>query len=143
MPPAFRTALLVAVGGAAAGSAYAADGGESPWLAVVVLGIPLSVLFASLVGSSVRALKESAPSPAPVPRRALLAVLDGLIGGWLAMLLTGFTATAPYLAAVSPEVVGAFGGLLTEFARSNAARWWESLWVAILSRIHRSPGDAP
>lgn len=117
--------------------------GPSFW-DVLVLGIPVGVLAASLVGSSVRALREESLPDKRIPRRALNTILDGFIGGWIAMFLIGFTYTAQYFTNVAPAVLGAIGGLLTEYIRSNAPRWAEQLWATLLSWISkRKPGDTP
>lgn len=111
---------------------------------VLVLGVPVGVLAASLVGSSVRALREESLPDRRIPRRALNTLLDGFIGAWVAMFLIGFTYTAAYFANVAPAVLGAIGGLLTEWIRSNGSRWAEQLWTAALSWISkRNTGATP
>lgn len=147
--------LLGVVCAMVTGAAYAQAAAEvvakaSPALGpsfwdVIVLGIPVGVLAASLAGSSVRSLREDSLPDKRIPRRALNTLLDGFIGGWVAMFLIGFTYTAEYFVNVAPAVLGAIGGLLTEWIRSNAGRWAEQLWTAFLSWISKrsKTGETP
>lgn len=117
---------------------------SSSWWDVVVLGIPLGVLAASLAGSSARSLRDASQPDATLPQRALWTLVDGFIGGWSAMLLVGFSLTREYFDGIAPAILGAFGGLLTEFLRVNGPRWVEELWQTVLQWITRKrAGDTP
>ena len=105
---------------------------------ILVLGIPLGVLAASLVGSSARSFRDTAQPDTSFPRRAVGTIIDGFIGGWLAMFVVGFSYTRPYFEGIEPAVIGAFGGLLVEFIRTNGPRWIEQLWQAALTWISRN-----
>lgn len=142
-----RQALLAVLFGAWAARAWAeaASVPATPanWWAVLVLGIPLSVLAAALAGASARSLKEAAGPEQGIPKRAAGTIVDGFIGGWIAMFLIGFTSSAPYFTNVAPEVIGAFGGLLTEYVRVNGSKWWDELRDAVISRIRRKTEGSP
>lgn len=141
-----RRAAVALVCGAWAGHAWAQAAApitSSSWWTVVVMGIPLSVLAAALAGASARSLKEGAGTDQGLPKRATGTIVDGFVGGWFAVVLIGFTTTAPYLEKVPAEAVGAMGGLLTEYIRVNGGKWWDELRVALLSRIRRKSEDSP
>lgn len=113
---------------------------------ITILGIPLGVLAASLSGSSARALRDPSQDDRKLPRRALNTLIDGFIGGWVAMFVYTFSYSKDYFTGVEPAILGAFGGLLTEYIRTNAPRWTEQAWGAALSMFSRNkrPGeDAP
>ena len=127
------------VGYATAGAAASSvDLGEpSPWWRVVVLGIPLGVLAAALVGASIRAFRDGTQPDRKLPHHALGVTFDGFIGGWFAMAVIGFSYTGAHVKGISPEVLGGFGGLLVEFVRTNGTRWFEQFYAAILTRIKK------
>ena len=141
------------VGGAlaamATGAASAATGvkmlpPEPSWFEMVVLGIPLGVLAASHAGSSARSLRDESQPDRTLIQRAVATIIDGFIGGWLAMFIVGFSVTKSYFVGVAPSIIGAFGGLLTEYVRTNGSRWAEQLWQTFLSWIARKrAGDTP
>jgi hypothetical protein len=140
-------AMLGAITASAAAKAFPAlspDSGPASIWDVLVLGIPVGVLAASLAGSSARSLREDAQPDRTLPRRALWTVIDGFIGGWVAMFLLTFSFTRAYFEGVTPAVLGAFGGLLTEYIRTNGPRWGEQLWQTALTWISRKrAGDTP
>lgn len=151
----WRVKLLGAICAMATGAAYAQAAvkivgkvagpaiGPSFW-DVLVLGIPVGVLAAALIGSSVRELRDESLPDRKIPRRVVNTLLDGYIGAVIAMFLIGFTYTEKYFVNIAPAVLGAIGGLLVEWIRSNAPRWWEQLWTAFLSWISkRKSGDTP
>lgn len=51
------------------------------------------------------------------------------------MFLIDFSLTKSYFESMAPPVLGAFGGLLTEYIRSNGARWVEQFYQAFLTWI--------
>jgi uncharacterized membrane protein YeaQ/YmgE (transglycosylase-associated protein family) len=137
---------LAATTGAAAAAAGAAVLPPDPSIwAVTVMGIPLGVLGASLAGSSARTLRDGAADDRRLPKRAVDTLIDGFIGGWVAIFLLSFTYTRTYFSGVEPVILGALAGLLTEYLRTNAPRWAEQAWstaLALFSR-KRAPGDNP
>lgn len=133
------------IGYATAGTAaVAVPPGSPPWWGVVVLGIPLGVLAAALVGASIHAFRDGVKPDKKIPHHALGVTFDGFVGGWLAMFLVGFSFTHEHVKSISPEILGGFGGLLVEFIRSNGKRWFEQFYSAILSRLSKKPtGEFP
>lgn len=128
-------------------AAWAAAGGDDPappsWLDYVVLGIPLGVLAASLAGSSARTLREESQPDNALFRKVVTTIVDGFIGGWLAMFLIGFSYTRPFFAAVTPAVLGALCGLLCEFLRSNGPTWLREAKTAVTDRFAKKGAPAP
>lgn len=138
--------LFASVAGAATASAAAAiiPPTTEPWVGVFVLGIPLGVLAAALFGSSARAFRDASQPEGTLPRRAVLTLFDGIIGGWLAMLLLGLKFTAHHFENVEPAILGGLGGLLVEYLRTNASRWVEQGVATFLAWIARkNPPGAP
>lgn len=134
----------VAILAAATASVRAAGGDPpSPWYDAVILGIPLLVLAASLAGSSARTLREKSQPDSAIPKRIVLTVVDGFVGGWGAMFLMGFSYTRPFLEGVAPPVLGAFGGLLCDFIRNNGPEWVKYLRQAVTDRFARKGDSTP
>jgi hypothetical protein len=136
------------IGAASAGAAVRAvetvTPASSTWWAVVVLGVPLSVLAAALVGASIRAFREGVQPDRKMPHHAIGVTFDGFVGGWIAMFIVGFSYTHVHVQDIAPEILGGFGGLSTEFVRTNGKRWFEQLYSAVLSRVKKQPaGDLP
>lgn len=133
------------VGAATAGTvSRVADTHAVGWWAAAVFGIPLSVLAAALVGASIRAFRDGVQPDRKIPHHALGVTFDGFIGGWFAMFVVGFSYTHPHVKDIAPEILGGFGGLLTEFVRTNGKKWFEQFYSAALSRVKRQPtGGAP
>jgi len=137
--------LTATAGAAAAATASAMLPPDPSIWAVTVLGIPLGVLGASLAGSSARTLRDGAADERKLPKRATDTLIDGFIGGWVAIFLLSFTYTRTYFSGVEPVILGALAGLLAEYLRTNAPRWAEQAWstaLALFSR-KRPPGDTP
>lgn len=122
-------AVLLFTGLAAAGPPPA----ETSLWKVVVFGIPLSVLAASLAGRTARYLGEPSQPDAKIPATVFGIVADGFIGGWLAMVVVGLPATREHLGSVAPEVVGALLALTVQYLRDNAPRWGEQLFQTVVS----------
>lgn len=123
--------------------ARAATDGARSWWDVVVLGVPLYVLAAALVGSCARSFRDGSQPETTLPRRALLMLIDGIVGGWGAMFVLGFSSTRPFFVGIEPAVLGGFGGLLTQLVRDNGTRWFEQLWQAVIALITRKRAGDP
>ncbi|MGH8083884.1 MAG: hypothetical protein ACREPV_01230 [Lysobacter sp.] len=116
---------------------------ESIWKLLIV-GIPLSVLAASLAGRTVRYLGEPAQPDTKIPAKVAGIIADGFIGGWLAMLVVGLPITQAHLGSVLPEVLGALLALSVQWLRDNLSRYVDQAFQAVLSwwTRKRSPGPA-
>lgn len=101
---------------------------------IVVLGIPLGVLGAALAGAATRYLREPPQAEKDILPKLVGTLTDGLVGGWLAMLLIGLPSTAGYVGqVVRPEIVGALCALVMQYLRSNVAEWANQLVRNLLS----------
>lgn len=139
-----KWAVLATAGAATATTAVQMVPAEPSLWSITILGIPLGVLAASLTGSSARTLRDPSIDDGKLPRRATNTLVDGFIGGWVAMFVYTFSYSKSYFTGVEPAILGAFGGLLTEYIRSNAPRWAEQAWGAVLTWFTRKqPGDTP
>lgn len=125
---------------AASGAAVASLAPPEPSMwAIVVLGIPLGVLAAALVGAAIRHLRAPAQPDRRMVTQAFGTVADGFIGGWLAMLLIGLPSTNSYVGDVlRPEVMGALCALLVQFLRDYGKGYFDRLYDALLSRFFGS-----
>lgn len=133
---------IAATTGAASAAAAATVLPPDPSIwAVTVMGVPLGVLGAALAGSSARTLRDGAADERKLPRRALETLIDGFIGGWLAMFLLSFTYTKPYFSGVEPAILGALAGLLTEYFRTNAPQWAQQAWTTALALFSRKKNE--
>lgn len=129
----------VAAAGAGAAVATVAPPEPSLW-AIVVLGIPLSVLAAAQFASAIRHLREPAAPDKRLAWHVVGSVTDGFIGGWLAMLLIGVPLTRGYLGdVVRPEVIGAICALLVQFLRDHAKGYFDRIFDTILGWLARKP----
>lgn len=137
-----RNALAGLVGVAFTGAAIAATmppllpKNPSLW-EVVFLGIPLGVLCASLGGAAARTFRDEAAPDWGIPRKVRRIVIDGFIGGWVAMFLVTSPRTRQWFDGMSPALLGAFGGLLVQFLFDNAPRWADQAWQTVLSIFSR------
>lgn len=145
-------ATAAIAGAASTAAAVAVVPPDTSIWAVTVAGIPLGVLGAALAGSSARTLRDGSADERKLPRRALETLVDGFIGGWVAMFLLSFSQTRNYFSGVEPAILGALAGLLTEYLRSHAPQWAEQAWSTALALFSRrrspdvppsQPGDAP
>lgn len=130
-----KTALATAATGAAAAAAGAAA--EPSIFDVLVLGIPLGVLTAALGGSAAQYLHKPAQPDRNLPRELRGVLIDGFIGGWLAMFLVGFKWTAPYVHAIAPAVVGALCALLVQFLREHGKSYFDEAFQVALGLFRR------
>lgn len=128
--------------GAGAALAGAAAPSTSIWT-ILVLGIPLGVLVASLCGAAVRQIREHGQPDANIPRRAIAIVTDGFIGGWLAMLLVGIPLTRDYFGNVEHAIVGALCALGLQFMRDKGPKLFDQAAQVVLGRFSRPPGPPP
>lgn len=115
----------------------------SVW-SIVVLGIPLSVLAASLAGAAVRSLREPSAPDSRIPAKVLGTVADGFIGGWAAMFLISVPFTKRYLGeSVPPEVIGALCALLVQFVRVNGKDYFDQFYSTVLGWFGRKKAAEP
>jgi len=110
--------------------------------AVIVLGIPLSVLAAALAASTLRSLREPSEPDAQIPRKVVGIVADGFIGGWAAIFLLSVPKTRALLGPVPPEVTGALCALLVQFVRVNGKVYFEQFYATVLGLFGRRKGAA-
>lgn len=141
-----RVLLTALVGSLLPGCALAmlpeAAKSASIW-AIVVLGIPLGVLAASLAGSAARYLREASAPDKKIPAMAMDTVIDGFIGGWIAMFLLGLPYTSKHLGpVVRPEIVGALCALLVQFVRTHGKVYFDRLFDTVLGWFTRKRAAA-
>lgn len=130
---AVKAATTAAAGAVAA--AVAAPVTPEPSLGdLVVLGVPLIVLAAALVGAGIRYIGMPPTPESKIPARVVATAADALIGAWLAMLLLGLPSTASHIGTVvRPEVVGAVCALSVQYLRTRVAKWGDTLVTNVLS----------
>lgn len=121
---------------AAAGTAGAAGGAV-----LAVMGIPLGVLAAALIGASLSYVTRKREPDEVIPARLIGILADALIGGWLAVSLVKLTLLQPYGVAAVP--LEALAGLLAIFWRG--LRIWiprkaDEAFSAVVARMGRSRG---
>ncbi len=128
-----KVAVTAAAGAVAA--AVASPPPADPNLGdLVVLGVPVLVLAAAIVGAGIRYVGKPSKPECKVPRRMVATACDALIGAWLAMLLLGLPATAGHIGTtVRPEVVGAVCALSVQYLRTRVAEWGDTLVRNVLS----------
>lgn len=127
--------------GALAGMAWSAvaaagptEVAESIW-AMVVLGMPLGVLMASMLASALRDMREPAQPDQDIPKRVARIVFDGIVGGYLAMLVVGLSFTREYVADVLPAVLGALFAIVLPWWRANWRDYVDPAFRAVLSLL--------
>jgi hypothetical protein len=109
---------------------------ESIWK-LLVLGIPLAVLAASMGSSALKHIREQGQPDRNIPRLAVWIISDAFIGGWIAMFLIGLPLTREYVASVEPAIVGALCTLLVQFLRDRGPGWADQGVQAVLSWFSR------
>ena len=130
---AVKTVATAAVGAAVASAAAPIPPEPSLW-GLFVLGIPLSVLAASMVGAGIRHLREPPVPEHKMAAKVIATACDAMIGGWLAMLVMGLPITSGHVGtAVRPEVIGAICALSVQYLRARAAEWGDTLVRNVLS----------
>lgn len=133
-----KAMTVTALTGAAATTAATTAIPDPGIFSVLVMGIPLGVLVAALGGSSAQYLNKPRQPDSTVPREVRGTVIDGFIGGWLAMGLIGFTLTAPYLLMIEPAVVGALCALLVQTIRVHGKGYFDRIFTAALGWFSRN-----
>ena len=113
-------------------------------LDVPFLAIPLGVLAASLAGAAARTFRDEAEPDWKIASRITHIVIDGFIGGWIAVGLVTFKYTKPIFDGVSPAIVGAFAGLGVQYLSAKVPEWIDLIvkaWIAIFSRRGNNKGS--
>lgn len=126
--------VATAVAGAAVASVAQPIAPEPSLWGLFVLGVPLSVLAAAMVGAGIRHLREPPVPEHKIAAKVVATACDAMIGAWLAMLVMGLPVTAGHVGtAVRPEVVGAICALSVQYLRARVADWGDTLVRNILS----------
>lgn len=120
----------------AAASAATPPAPESIWK-LVVLGIPLAVLAASMGSSALKHIREQGQPDRNIPRLAIWIVSDAFIGGWIGMLIVGLPLTREYVGSVEPAIIGALCTLAVQFLRDRGPGWADQGVQAVLSWFSR------
>lgn len=142
----FQLTAFAIVAGATAATPPVLPAPPTSLLDIPFLAIPLGVLAASHAGAAARAFRDPAQPDWKIVPKVVGIVIDGFIGGWVAMFLVTFYKTKPMFDGVSPALIGAFGGLLVQYLRDNLPRWTEGIvqaWISIFSRKGSKGSETP
>lgn len=131
--------LLSAAGAVAVGASVVKVAPETPsvWT-ILILGIPLGVLIASMAASSLRHMRDPSQPDKKIAAQVLSMLFDGFAGGWLAMFIVSVPFTRGYVGdVVRPEVIGALCALTVQFLRDHGKSYLDEAFKTVLALFGR------